>query len=245
MGREPLETSEERHAEQSSYLPSHLIPMGHESWALWRLLAVRGTGFPIAELLKLSTPACALAADRLIAEEMPGNGDQHNESAALHNFRRTFHQALLQTSRVVYETAQMLPFREAVIWQNRQAFHNMIERLTPPPKDAVDLRYRNSQQRRREEMVALYLQRYCAKNETIGFLAPAVGEHSRPRERQLPFFRRPISWLNVRCILKNGVSASWLGNYRRPERCAPGLRLSVIPSCMLVRPTCASLELAP
>ena len=172
MGREPLETSEERHAEQSSYLPSHLIPMGHESWALWRLLAVRGTGFPIAELLKLSTPACALAADRLIAEEIPGNGDQHNVSAALHNFRRTFDQALLQTSRVVYETAQMLPFREAVIWQNRQAFHNMIERLTPPPMDAVDLRYRNSQQRRREEMVALYLQRYCAKNETIGFFGP-------------------------------------------------------------------------
>ena len=159
--------------ERWSSLPAHLLPMGNESWAFWRLLAVRGTGFPVTELLKLSAPACAAAADQLIATEIRGNGRENVErDAGLDNFVQTFNQALIHASTALYETAQSSLFQEAVIWQNRQAFHNMIEPLMPPA-DGGDLRYRNSQQRRREETVAIYLQRYCAKNETIGFFGPA------------------------------------------------------------------------
>ena len=57
-------------------------------------------------------------------------------------------------------------FRTAVTWQNRAAMRNAVARIaagSPAP---------GSVQRRREEVVASYWQRYCAKNDTIGFFGP-------------------------------------------------------------------------
>ena len=57
-------------------------------------------------------------------------------------------------------------FRTAVTWQNRAAMRNAVAKIaagTPAP---------GSDQRRREEVVASYWQRYCAKNDTIGFFGP-------------------------------------------------------------------------
>ena len=57
-------------------------------------------------------------------------------------------------------------FREAVTWQNRGALRSAVDRLAgtevPSP----------GQTRRAEEVVAGYWQRYCAKNDTIGFFGP-------------------------------------------------------------------------
>ncbi|MCI0490032.1 MAG: lantibiotic dehydratase family protein, partial [Blastocatellia bacterium] len=69
-------------------------------------------------------------------------------------------------SGVIREEAADDRFREAVIWQNRRAFHTGISPLLRN-KDK-----RNSKQRRYEEMAASYLQRYCVKNDTIGFHGP-------------------------------------------------------------------------
>lgn len=155
-------------------LPTHLIPMGNEAWALWKLLAVRATGFPIIELLKLAMPACAKAADHVIAQEESRHGEQEQSSQEVWaSFRQTFNSVLLQTSVALYDVSQRPDFQEAVIWQNRQAFQNMIKRLIRPPSGTDNLNYRNSQQRRREEVTAIYWQRYCTKNETIGFFGPA------------------------------------------------------------------------
>jgi lantibiotic biosynthesis dehydratase-like protein len=57
-------------------------------------------------------------------------------------------------------------FREAVTWQNPAALDNGVLKL------ADGLRTKPSQARRREELVASYWQRYCAKNDTIGFFGP-------------------------------------------------------------------------
>jgi len=57
-------------------------------------------------------------------------------------------------------------FRTAVTWQNRAAMRNAVTKIadgTPAP---------GSRQRRWEEVVASYWQRYCAKNDTIGFFGP-------------------------------------------------------------------------
>ncbi len=63
-------------------------------------------------------------------------------------------------------------FREAIIWQNRQVLHNSIDVLLRTPTGK-----RNTQARQHEQLVVNYLQRYCAKNETIGFFGPlAWGE---------------------------------------------------------------------
>jgi hypothetical protein len=56
-------------------------------------------------------------------------------------------------------------FREAVAWQSRGALRGGVDKLAAggePP----------SRRRRRAEVVAGYWQRYCAKNDTIGFFGP-------------------------------------------------------------------------
>ena len=57
-------------------------------------------------------------------------------------------------------------FREAVTWQNPAALDNAVLKVAggSPAKP--------SSTRRREEVVASYWQRYCAKNDTIGFFGP-------------------------------------------------------------------------
>lgn len=55
-------------------------------------------------------------------------------------------------------------FREAMTWQNPLAVTNALGKLAA---DAP-----GSRRRRREETVASYWQRYCGKNDTIGFFGP-------------------------------------------------------------------------
>jgi len=58
-------------------------------------------------------------------------------------------------------------FREAVIWQNPSAARTAIYKIAETSADRSD-----SKTRRRREVVASYWQRYCARNETIGFFGP-------------------------------------------------------------------------
>jgi hypothetical protein len=57
-------------------------------------------------------------------------------------------------------------FREAVTWQNRQAYATALARLKDAPEPPT------SKWRQRLELAASYWQRYCAKNDTIGFFGP-------------------------------------------------------------------------
>ena len=56
-------------------------------------------------------------------------------------------------------------FAEAVVWQNRAAYHNAVVKVAAGSGDG-------SKWRRREELIANYWQRYCVKNDTIGFFGP-------------------------------------------------------------------------
>jgi len=55
-------------------------------------------------------------------------------------------------------------FREALTWQNHDALHNAVDRVSSGGS--------GSDHRRRLDTVASYWQRYCAKNDTIGFFGP-------------------------------------------------------------------------
>jgi hypothetical protein len=55
-------------------------------------------------------------------------------------------------------------FREALTWQNQDALRNALDRLSGAAS--------GSTRRRRLGTVASYWQRYCAKNDTIGFFGP-------------------------------------------------------------------------
>jgi hypothetical protein len=57
-------------------------------------------------------------------------------------------------------------FREAVAWQNRQALVTQVDTI------ARGVPQSGSKRRRREAVVANYWQRYCAKNDMIGFFGP-------------------------------------------------------------------------
>lgn len=57
-------------------------------------------------------------------------------------------------------------FQEAVVWQNRNAYRTAIATV------AGGFTAPGSKRRRREDVVAAYWQRYCSKNDTIGFFGP-------------------------------------------------------------------------
>jgi hypothetical protein len=96
-------------------------------WALWRDVAVRSAGFPVAGL------------------DVFGPGDESGRLRQIAGDRR---------------------FREAVTWQNPAALANAVD------KAAAGAATKPSRARQREEIVASYWQRYCAKNDTIGFFGP-------------------------------------------------------------------------
>lgn len=67
----------------------------------------------------------------------------------------------------IRELARDARFREALVWQNRAAIGLMLEPLLAAPIGATD-----SHTRQKEAAVASYAQRYCVKNDTIGFFGP-------------------------------------------------------------------------
>jgi hypothetical protein len=74
------------------------------------------------------------------------------------------HRATSQALRRIGEDDR---FRQALLWQNRSAVGTGIDWLLRQPIAATD-----NQTRKNERMVASYLQRYCVKNDTIGFFGP-------------------------------------------------------------------------
>src|SRR5438093_7560925 len=51
-------------------LPDHLIRLpGGRSWAVWRWVGLRATGFPAVQVLALAAPASAALADQLLRAE--------------------------------------------------------------------------------------------------------------------------------------------------------------------------------
>lgn len=218
--------------DEAQPLPDHLAALPGEPWAVWRWAGLRGAGFPIWQVLSLSAPECAVAAENLMQAEdlserfrkeaqtalerdlyllrhdpQPGDADKrvplekalralkkgnpppqplgewfdkehlldafreaHARLApALSEFRKTYEANIDRISEALYGIAQDERFREAIIWQNRHALHGSIGALLRMPPRAGA---RGSERRRREESVASYVQRYCTKNDTIGFFGP-------------------------------------------------------------------------
>ncbi|WP_308405531.1 lantibiotic dehydratase [Streptomyces tardus] len=75
----------------------------------------------------------------------------------------------METARTLQHIARTPAFREAVAWQNRPVLTSGIAPFLrwDPATDK-----RSSMPRQREELVAHYWQRFCVKNDTIGFFGP-------------------------------------------------------------------------
>jgi hypothetical protein len=79
-----------------------------------------------------------------------------------------YEQARRATSAALRAAAADERFRRAIVWQNRSLLHTMLDWIARQPADADD-----SPTRRKEHSIATYVQRYCVKNDTIGFFGPA------------------------------------------------------------------------
>jgi Lantibiotic dehydratase, N terminus len=131
-------------------------------WRLWEQFALRGPGFPAAGVLRLAPTGLAVAADKF----GPGDALAGPDWAA---FDTAFATAAVETAHRLQEVAADPRFRAAVAWQNRPVLARAVDpyvRWTPTAAG------RTSKNREREELVAHYWQRFCVKNDTIGFFGP-------------------------------------------------------------------------
>ncbi len=204
--------------DQPSALAPHLVGLAGD-WALWRTVCLRAAGFPFQLLDALGDTGLAEAADAVIA------GGTDAEAFYATEFRA----AVRRLSAALHEAAGLPALREAVAWQNRHALTTGIDvllRRGPEPDK------RNAQTRQQEALVASYLQRYCAKNDTIGFFGP-VGwsridddpgiriTHAAPEQSAEQSLAARVTYLEgwaVRAIMADHATAlrPWLVPRRMP-----------------------------
>jgi Lantibiotic dehydratase, N terminus len=145
--------------------PTHAVLPG-TNWALWRQVVVRAAGFPAPGVELMTSPALARAADGLNEREQGGDGDG----------RRLRYEAEFQaeTERLTSQILGLAGDRRlgmALAWQNHHIFESAIAPMLRN-KASGHIR-RNSKQRQHEELIANYWQRYCLKNDTVGFFGPS------------------------------------------------------------------------
>lgn len=126
-------------------LPEHQIPLPGSDFALWQTCVLRSAGMPVDWMDELADPNL----------ELP--------SAAAYDAAITRQSAAL--SRLADEPL----LREAVCWQVPRLVGSVLDPLAHNDPGA-----RNSKWRLRERTAASYLQRYCTKNDTIGFFGPVA-----------------------------------------------------------------------
>ncbi|GAA4986603.1 hypothetical protein GCM10025734_10960 [Kitasatospora paranensis] len=119
-------------------------------------------GFPADGVLRLAPAGLAEAADKFGPREQLA-GERWDGFAA------GFAEAAVETSRALQDIARTPAFREAVAWQNRPVLDSGIRPFLDWTPTAAG---RTSMPRQREELVAHYWQRFCVKNDTIGFFGP-------------------------------------------------------------------------
>jgi len=151
-------------------------------------------------------------------------------------FIQAFDNAIIQISQAISEVSRNDRFREALIWQNRHAFQTGVEVLLKASQSQA----RGSKRQQHEEMVASYLQRYCVKNDTIGFFGPvgwarlhahgaAISARPGPSllaSRTVSFEQWSIDELAA-ALAKNKWLRPWLAPRRLPYIYLDGTRLLV------------------
>ncbi|MFJ4919556.1 lantibiotic dehydratase [Streptomyces sp. NPDC088725] len=153
-------TSSTEHATTGTPVTDISVPGGR--WRLWEQFALRGPGFPADGVLRLAPRGLAEAADTFGPED-PLDGRKWADFSGL------FAQTAVQTADRLQEIARTPAFREAVAWQNRPVLNSGIAPFLNWTPSAAG---RTSMPRQREELVAHYWQRFCVKNDTIGFFGP-------------------------------------------------------------------------
>ncbi|MEV6867019.1 lantibiotic dehydratase, partial [Streptosporangium subroseum] len=144
--------------------------LGDTGWSVWTDALLRTTGFPADGLNAFAAPSAAAAADDLLT----GHGTRDV-------FDKALTEAITAGAQKICDIAADPLFREAVTWQNPGVLVALDGLLTGGPHAT-----RNVRRRDRERAVIRYWQRYCAKNETIGFFGPVCWITISPHTPQAP-----------------------------------------------------------
>ena len=138
----------------SARAAGHCVPLGGTGWDVWREAVLRMTGFPADGLMLFTSQETAAVADACL------DGAD----------RETFEKVLAAHWQLCIARAAAIAgqprFLEAVTWQNPAAL-SALDGLRRPSTSA-------KKSRERARAVAKYWQRYCGKNETIGFFGPSA-----------------------------------------------------------------------
>ncbi|MFW6012387.1 MAG: lantibiotic dehydratase [bacterium] len=144
---------------------------------------------PLLKTLRKLSKGLVPAADGLDAEirdrigELPHRLEQRDR--ARERFEAAYEDAVRRISEQIRELSRSDRIREAMIWQNRAAAVTVLEHLGSKSRGGP----RSSRARQHEELFASYLQRYCVKNDTIGFFGPV--SWSRITDRETPVHQSP------------------------------------------------------
>lgn len=163
-------------------VPAHQLPLSGGEFAIWRTSSLRGAGMPVDWIEVLADTALWERTGTLLAETAaaglpaPGGRPDKAERAAARKaqrdraaaYRARFEEAMIRQAMTVQEFARRPLVREAIAWQNPNFARNALDSFCR----AADPGGRNSRWRQREKTIVGYLQRYCTKNDTIGFFGP-------------------------------------------------------------------------
>ncbi|MFF5204859.1 lantibiotic dehydratase [Streptosporangium sp. NPDC000396] len=164
------------------------VKLGETGWSVWSDALLRTTGFPADGLEAFAAPSAASAADDLLAGRGPAEV-----------FDKALADAIAAGAGKICEIAADPLFREAVTWQNPGVLIALDGLLNGGP-DAP----RNVRRRDRERAVVRYWQRYCAKNETIGFFGPVCWINVGPDTEQAMEVRVGSGLLRERRVFLEG-----------------------------------------
>jgi hypothetical protein len=165
-----------------------------------------GSGFGLWREVRLR--AAGLAADRLAALASPDllAGDHLEERYPL---------AERRAADALDAAAADPLLREAVSWQNPNAIATAFDKLRAPEGDR--------RAREHRQLIARYLQRYCAKNDTIGFFGAAAWGQLDPDGPPLVVVPRRPLFVERRVYFESWGPAALAEAFARDPELRPAL----------------------
>lgn len=144
---------------------AHSVPLPGTQWSVWGDVLLRSAGFPADGLTLFGAPECAVTADAFL-----------DGRASEAEFGQSLDAALEDAGRAVADVAADPLFREAVTWQNPAAVRDLTRLAEPAPPPGAEKRPGRARKKRRarENTLVRYWQRYCGKNDTVGFFGPVA-----------------------------------------------------------------------
>ncbi|MBW8799886.1 MAG: lantibiotic dehydratase [Streptomyces sp.] len=140
-----------------------LIRLGASRWWMHPEFVLRSAGFPVADVRVLCDEEAASAADSELSDAQ---------------FAPIYKQAEQRTAEAIRHLAGDNTYREAIAWQN-PGFIEMVDKL------ADDAQMSQKRRRQRTSTFVNYVQRYCTKNDTIGFFGPIAWSWITPGSKDL------------------------------------------------------------